>query len=114
MVATKRGRSAISASAIAVNNGRRQQRPDRALRFALSRFPVEPIMLPLVAEDFPRVFVVLGRARFLFRRHQFLANTNRRDLILANSPEQNFLLARVGIEIPRMVSVHQRYRRGPI
>src|SRR5580700_2413816 len=114
IVAAKRRGSALSASAISIHNRRGQQRPDGALGLALGSFPVQSIVLPLITVDFHRVLAVLRRVIFFFRRHQLLANTNRRYLILANSPEQNFLLARVGVEVPRVAPVHQRYRRGPI
>ena len=70
-------------------------------------------MLPFVAEDFLAVLAVL-RGIFLFRRHQFLANANGRHFIPPNSPEQNFFLARIGIEVPEIAFVHQWYGRGPI
>src|ERR1035441_3273463 len=60
-----------------LGNGRCHQRPDGALRFARSRFPIKAIVLPFITEDFLGVLLVL-RGVFLLRRHQFLANANSR------------------------------------
>ena len=71
-------------------------------------------MLAFIAEDLLRILVVLSGIEFLLRRHEFLANPDGRYFIPANSPVQNFLLARLGVEIPRIAFVDERYGRGPI
>jgi len=71
-------------------------------------------VLPLITEDFLGVFVVLRGVVFLLRRHELLANANGGYFIPAYSPVQNFLLAHLGVEIPRITLVHERYGRGPI
>ncbi len=114
IVAAVRSRSAVLAFGIALGNGRCHQRPDGALGFAISSFPIKAIVLPFITEDFLGVLVVLCGVVFLFRRHQLLANANGRHFIPANSPVQNFFLACLGVEIPRIAFVHERYGRGPI
>src|SRR5450759_3322531 len=100
VTAVRGGGSAVSAFGIALSNGRRHQRPDGALGFAISSFPIKAIVLPFITEDFLGILVVLYGVVFLFRRHEFMANANGRYFILANSPIHNFFLARLGVEIP--------------
>ena len=71
-------------------------------------------MLPIVAEDFLRVFAAVLIRVFLLRGHQFLADADCRQLIPPNAPIQNFFLARFGVEVPRVTFLHERYWRRPI
>src|ERR1700676_293969 len=114
VVAAVRRRSSVLRLGIAFRNRGRHQRPDRALRLAITRLPIQPIALPLIAENFLRVLVVLRAVVFLFRRHHLPANVNRGHFIPSHAPVQNLFFARVGVEIPLAPAAHQRYRRRPI
>ena len=71
-------------------------------------------MLPFIAEDGLGILRVLRVVVFVFRRHQLLANANGRHFVAANSPIQDFPLARLGVEIPPIGIVDKRYGRRPV
>src|SRR5271165_2764268 len=87
IVTVVRSRSAVLRCGIALSHGRRHQRTDGTLGFALGSSPVEAIVLPLVAQDLLGVFALLRGMVFLLRCHQRLANANGPQLIPANAPE---------------------------
>jgi hypothetical protein len=70
-------------------------------------------VLAFIAVDFLGVLTVL-RGIFFLGGCQFLGNAHGRHFITADSPEQNFLLARVGIEVPHIAMVDEWYRCRPI
>src|SRR4029077_5547806 len=113
-VAAVRSWWAALAFGIALSNGRGHQRTDGALRLVLGSFPVKTIALAFITEDFLGVLIVLGGIVFLLRRHQLPANVNCRYFIPANSPVQNFSLARDGIEIPQITFIQERDGRRPV
>ncbi len=106
--------SAGAAGSKALRRRRRHQGPDGALGFARGSFPIKAVVLSFITEDLFGVLVVVLGGVFLLRRHQLLANANGREFIPPNSPENNFLLARLGVEIPPLAVVHERYGRGPV
>src|SRR5271166_2580572 len=89
------------------------ERSDRTLRLAFSYLPVEAVVLPFLAEDLLRVFMIL-LPEFLFCRCQLPASLNGRHFIKANPAKQDFLLSRLGIEIPDLALVNERYGARPI
>ncbi len=95
-------------------DGRCHQRPNGAQRFARCRFPVKTVVLPVITQNLLRISISLGVVLLLLRRHEFLANANRRQFIPPDSPEQNLLFARLRIEIPGVAYLDERDRRGPI
>src|ERR1700678_1719146 len=103
-------RNARLALGVALCNCCRHQRSDGALWCPVRSFPIEAVVLPFITEDFLGILVVLGGVVFLLRRHEFLANANGRYFVLANSPVQNLLLARLRVEVPRISMVHERNR----
>src|SRR5271165_1098107 len=69
-------RSAALGFTIAHGKGRCHQRPDGALGFAVSSFPIQAIVLPFIAKDSQGVLVVLRGVILFLRRHKLLANLN--------------------------------------
>src|SRR5579863_4287923 len=106
VVSAVRSRRSRLAFSVSLSHRRRHQRPDRTRRFPRACFPVKPVVLPLIAEDLRRVLTVLRRVIFFLRCHQLLAYPDRRHFIPPHPPEQNFLLARFRVEIPRIPFTH--------
>src|SRR5579862_982714 len=113
IVAAEGRRSSVAGLGIGLGNSRRYQRSDKALRFALGRFPVQAVVLPFITVNFRGILAMRSQVFFL-RRRQFLTNADSRHFIPAHAPVQNFLLPRLGVEIPHAAFIHQRDRSRPI
>src|SRR6202021_4117203 len=107
-------RSAASSGLVALRDRVRNQRSDGTLGFAGAHLPIKTVVLPFIAEGGLRIPRVLRVVVFVLRRGELLANANGRHFITAHSPIQDFLLARVGVEIPAMSIVDERYGRRPV
>src|SRR5271165_4542365 len=115
VITAVRSRSAVSPGGITFSDGGCHQRPDGALGFARSCRPIKTVVLAFITENLPSILVVLRLPKFLFRRSELLANTDGRQFVAANSPVQNFLLACLGVEVPRVIAlVYERYGCGPV
>src|SRR6202453_3427403 len=90
-------RSAASAGVRAMSDGMRHQWSDGTLGFAGGHLPIETVMLPFIAEDSLRILRLLRVVVLVLRRGELLTNTNGRHLVAANSPIEDFPLARVGV-----------------
>src|SRR5271166_4223215 len=76
IVTAVRNGSPVLGFGIALGKGRYHQRPDGALGFTVSSFPIQAIVLTFITEDFLGILVVLRGVIFLLRGHKLLANLN--------------------------------------
>src|ERR1022692_1358371 len=95
--------------------------------FFLARLGVEIPRIPFVYERYGRgpilradiqdrgsIRVFHQTAPFLISLYEISAAVGVLSFIPADSPVQNFFLARLDVEIPRIPFVYERYGRGPI
>src|SRR5689334_24456978 len=50
----------------------------------------------------------------LFGGEEFVANSNRREFVFADSPEQDLLQTSIRVEVPGTVFLDKRDRKGPV
>src|SRR5665213_1757665 len=96
-----------------------QIRADGTLLHIFAFGPIQAVMFALVAVEFLGVLRGAGYAgglgvKIVFGIHQIVQRIDGLQFILANSPVQNFLSAKIGIEIPFVTSLHKRNGHGPV
>src|SRR5262249_13589750 len=93
--------------------------PDRARRLALARFPIEPIMFPVVAQKFLGVvlslFSVSRFTRVLFLRiDKSLKRIDCIEFITADPAVKDFPFPHSRRELPGAIFFHEGDRKWPI
>jgi hypothetical protein len=118
-VAVKWDRLPSLSSAIAFGDCFCDQRSDGAVRFTRRSGPVQSVVRPFVAENLLRVLRDTGalarlRGIFVLRLDQALQNVDRVQLVGADPPEDQFLLAGRRIEHPLIIFFDQRNWQRPV